>query len=59
MYSYRDPVTNVLMSWGYASSNCRIGQIPPNCDIQREEPEDFNLTPGEWQWDGEKWIPYP
>ena len=56
MYSFRDPVTNVLTSWGYQESNCRLWQ--PTCDTRQEEAWDFNLEPYKWQWDGTKWIPW-
>lgn len=57
VYSFRDSTTNVLMSWGWQESNCRFDQ--PVCDIRQEEPWDFNLQPGKWQWNGTEWVPYP
>lgn len=49
-YSFRDPVTGILKAWGYVESNS------PG-DIAQEEPDDFNLDPGKWKWDGTQWVP--
>lgn len=50
MKSFRDPVTDVLRSYGYADSN--------GDDLAREEPDEFNLEPGKWQLVGDEWQPY-
>lgn len=47
--SFRDPVTNVLKAHGYMSTNA-VG------DLMRDEPDDFNLEPGKWKWDGVAWV---
>lgn len=49
--SFRDPVTNVLKAWGYVDENAAG-------DLKREESDDFNLEPGEWQLIGDEWQPY-
>lgn len=51
MKSFRDPVTNVLKAYGFASANAQG-------DLARDEPDDFNLTPGKWQLVGDAWQPY-
>jgi hypothetical protein len=50
-FSFRDPVTNVLKTWGYALTN------NPG-DISQLELDSFNLSPGAWQWDGSAWVPF-
>lgn len=50
MKSFRDPVTNVLMAYGYCETNA------PG-DLARDEPDDFNLDPGKWALVGDEWIP--
>lgn len=50
-HSFRDPVTNALKAWGYVESNA------PG-DVKQAEPDDFNLKPGEWQWNGSAWVAY-
>jgi hypothetical protein len=49
--SFRDPTTNVLKAWGYLMQN------QPG-DVAQDEAETFNLTPGQWQWDGAQWQPF-
>lgn len=49
--SFRNPVTNVLQSWGYTTTNS-LG------DIDQSEDDSFNLTPGQWQWNGSSWVPF-
>lgn len=49
--SFRDPVTNLLKSHGFVTSN-DVG------DLSQIEADDFNLTPGAWQWNGSAWIAY-
>lgn len=55
-YSFRDPVTGVLVAWGYVETN-RPG------DIRQSEPWDFNLEVNKWRWDDTlsppAWVPYP
>jgi hypothetical protein len=48
--SFRDPNTNILKSWGFAEEN------QPG-DLKREEAVDFDLEPGDWRFDGNKWVP--
>lgn len=46
--AFRDPVTGVLKCHGYVTAN------DPG-DIAVDVPEEFNLTPGDWKWDGTAW----
>jgi hypothetical protein len=50
--SFRDPVTGVLVAWGYTDGN-RPG------DVMQDEPDGFALTPGQWRWDGAQWTADP
>lgn len=47
--SFHDPVTKILVGHGFTETN-RPG------DIARDEPDDFNLKPGEWRLEGEQWV---
>jgi hypothetical protein len=49
--SFRDPITNVLVSWGYTTAN------KPN-DIGQVEVDTFNLAPGYTQWNGSAWVSF-
>jgi len=49
--SFRDPQTNVLKAWGYTDQN------QPG-DLIREESEDFNLEPEQWQLVNDAWVAY-
>jgi len=51
--SFRDPVTNVLKAYGFTKSNA------PG-DLDRDEPDDFALEAGEWQFDFvlDDWVPF-
>jgi len=51
--SFRDPVTNVLKAHGFVKSNA------PG-DLDRDEPDDFALEAGEWQFDFvfDNWVPF-
>lgn len=51
MKSFRDPTTNVLKAYGFALTNA------PG-DLARDEPDDFNLTPGKWQLVAGTWAAY-
>ena len=53
VYSFRDPVTQELKSWGYVETN------EPG-DIRQAEAWDFNLDrrKGRWRWDGVQWVVY-
>ena len=46
--AFIDPISKVLKSWGYATSN------DPG-DILVDVPEDFALTVGLAKWDGANW----
>lgn len=48
--SFRDPVINILRSWGYVESN--------GDDTARNESDDFNLEPGKWRFEGGQWVAY-
>lgn len=48
--SFRDPLTNVLKGWGYATAN--------GADLARDEAEDFGLEPGKWQLVNGVWTAY-
>jgi len=50
-HSYRDAVTNVLVAQGFVTRT-QAGEI------ERDEPDDFNLAPGLWQWNGSAWVSY-
>jgi len=50
-HSFRDPVTGVLTAWGFVTVNA------PG-EVAQVEAADFNLQPGEWQWDGAQWIAF-
>jgi hypothetical protein len=47
--SFRDGITGVLKGHGYVSTN------EPG-DIFQDEPDNFDLEPGRWRWDGAAWI---
>lgn len=49
--AFYDPTTKVLKCWGYVESN-EVG------DIKLPVSEDFDLKPGEFQWDGTTNVPY-
>lgn len=51
MKSFRDLSTNVLKAFGNCEANA------PG-DLARDEPDDFALTPGEWQLVNDVWNPY-
>lgn len=48
MKSFRDPIANVLRSYGCAESN--------GADLARDELDDFNLEPGKWALIGDEWV---
>lgn len=52
-FSFRDPITNVLKTWGYTTQN------QPG-DVAQLESELFNLdqTKGQFQWNGSAWVPF-
>lgn len=50
MKSFRDPATGVLKAFGYCDENA------PG-DLAREEPDDFHLEPGKWQFVDGEWVP--
>jgi hypothetical protein len=49
--SFRDPNTDALKAWGYMDSNA------PG-DVARDEPDDFDLEPGQWKFEGGQWVTY-
>jgi hypothetical protein len=49
--SFRAPVTGVLKAHGFVETN------DPG-DVKMAVAEDFNLTPGQWKWDGSAWVPF-
>lgn len=49
--AFYDPITNVLKCYGYVETN------EPG-DIKLPVSEDFDLKPGEHQWNGAKFVPY-
>ena len=51
--SFRDPITNVLKSWGYSNTNA-------SGDLVQAETDDFNLNPADgWKWNGTSWVSQP
>jgi hypothetical protein len=47
--SFRDPITGILKAYGYTESNA------PG-DIKQPEADDFDLWPGKWKWENDKWV---
>jgi len=50
-HSYRDANTNVLTAQGFVVRN------QPG-EVAQVEADTFNLTPGQWLWNGSAWVPY-
>lgn len=50
--AFIDPSTGVLVAVGYVEKNA------PG-EIKIPVPADFNLSPGEWRWDGKTWVALP
>lgn len=44
--------TGRLKAWGFMESN------EPG-DVVMNVPDSFDLAPGRWRWDGERWQPVP
>lgn len=51
MKAFRDPVTGMLKCFGFVQTN------EPG-DISMDVPDDFNLEPRKWRWNGSTWVSY-